>query len=222
MKKILTARQKKFLEAFRASELSKHFYWSEGTLLAYHYFQHRFSEDLDFFSEDLFPDEFIASEIFRIKKMTGAIKVTEHKRLNRHQFVFDFDKNSLKIEFIYFPFPSIEPKKTLRAFDIKIDSLKDIAANKTHAAFERSEPKDIFDLYFILKKDSISFTGLFRLVERKFGVQIDPVSFGAKVLSSAAQLQKIQPLMFSKKKHQIQEIENFFRAVIFSYLKKKI
>lgn len=222
MKKILTARQKKFLEAFRASELSKHFYWSGGTLLAYYYLQHRFSEDLDFFSEDLFPDEFIAAEIFKIKKMTGAIKITEHKKLNRHQFVFNFGKDSLKIEFVYFPFPSIEPKKILRAFDIKIDSLKDITANKIHAAFERSEPKDVFDLYFILKKDSVSFTGLFGLVEQKFGVQIDPVSFGAKVLSSAAQLQKIQPLIFSKKKHQMQEIEIFFRKATFSYLKKQI
>lgn len=222
MKKILTKRQNEFLVAFQKSELSKYFYWSGGTLLSYFYLQHRFSEDLDFFCDDLISDEFIAVEIFKIKKDTHAIKVLQYKRFNRYQFVFEYPKEAMKIEFAYYPFPSIEPKKILPGFDLKIDSLKDIAANKTHAAFERSEPKDVFDLYFILQKGGFPFIRIFEWVEKKFGVEIDPIFFGAKILESVSQLQKISPLVFSDKKNYIYRIEAFFKREIFSYMKKKI
>ena len=33
-----------------------------------------------------------------------------------------------------------------------VDSLDDMAANKTMAMIDRTEPKDAFDIYFILKK----------------------------------------------------------------------
>lgn len=229
MKKILNTKQKKFLEEFQKSELSKYFYWSGGTLLAYFYLQHRFSEDLDFFSEDLLPDEFIAAEILKIKKMTNTKKVFKEKKLNRHQFIFQYEKEALKIEFVYYPFPSIDKRKILDEHgikNIKIDSLRNIAANKTHATFERYEPKDVFDLFYILQKGKFQFLQLFEWVEKKFGVEIDPVSFGAKIFQSVSQLEKIQPLIFFKKKNNmkktVEKIEKFFKKEIFAYLKKKM
>jgi len=51
----LTDEQKKFLEFFKKTPLlNKSFYFSGGTALSEFYLQHRFSEDLDFFSENEF------------------------------------------------------------------------------------------------------------------------------------------------------------------------
>ena len=53
MEKILTERQIALLEEIgRQAFLSKNFYLSGGTALAGFYLFHRYSEDLDFFSEN--------------------------------------------------------------------------------------------------------------------------------------------------------------------------
>ena len=49
-KTILTPEQTNALVCIAHSPLSKHFYFSGGTALAHYYLQHRYSEDLDFFS----------------------------------------------------------------------------------------------------------------------------------------------------------------------------
>lgn len=53
VKSILTQRQKQLLGLFASNlNIKKHFYLSGGTALAEYYLHHRFSEDLDFFSEE--------------------------------------------------------------------------------------------------------------------------------------------------------------------------
>lgn len=222
MKSPLNALQKKFLRAFKENELSKHFYWTGGTLLAHHYLQHRLSEDLDFFSDELFFDEYMAAQIASLKHKTGAKKVFATKRQNRQQLVFEYVSSSLKVEFVYFPFPSLAKRIQLPEFGITVDSLKDLAANKTHAAFERSEPKDVFDLYWILKKGSISLKEAVRLVEKKLGVEIDPVALVAKITHSIALLEKIRPLITDKSLFQPKKIAQFFQEEAFRYLKRHL
>lgn len=47
----LTPLQRRFLDAFSKTELTKDFFLTGGTALAHFYLQHRLSEDLDFFAE---------------------------------------------------------------------------------------------------------------------------------------------------------------------------
>lgn len=222
MKKILTPIQKKFLRAFQKSELSRHFYWTGGTLLASHYLHHRFSEDLDFFSDELFFDEYMATQFLGLKKATGAKKMSEIKRLNRQQLIFEYGRQQLKVEFVYFPFPVLEKHILLPEFKIAADSLKDLAANKLHACFERSEPKDIFDLYQIIKKERYVFMKLFSLVEKKFGVSFDPVTTVSKILKNIPTLQHLRPLVLNKNLLQPETIKEFFEEEGITFLKKKI
>lgn len=58
--KFLTNVQREVLLAVGQSELAGHVYFTGGTLLAYHYLQHRRSLDLDFFSDNLLDDFFVA------------------------------------------------------------------------------------------------------------------------------------------------------------------
>ena len=52
---ILTPAQQQFLTLFaQSSPLAKQFYLTGGTALAAFYLQHRYSEDLDFFSDQEF------------------------------------------------------------------------------------------------------------------------------------------------------------------------
>lgn len=222
MKNLLTSLQKILLSAFQESDLSKHYYWSGGTALSYYYLQHRLSEDLDFFSNELFFDEYMAAEFLRLKKAVNAGKMIEQKRLNRHQLFFEVKKEILKVEFVYYPFQTLEKRKTDKEFGIKIDSLRDIAANKMHAAFERSEPKDIFDLYWIIQKGNFKFLTLFKWVEKKFGSNIDPAAFSAKILGNIASLEKIKPLMLNNALLNVEKIKRFFEQQTLEFLEKRI
>ena len=49
---ILNSFQKKTLDVFKKTSLSKKFYLSGGTALAEVYLHHRYSEDLDFFTSE--------------------------------------------------------------------------------------------------------------------------------------------------------------------------
>lgn len=222
MKTLLDRIQKKFLAAFQKSDLAKHFYWTGGTLLAEAYLHHRFSEDLDFFSDQLFFDEYMAIQIAELRKKTGAQSVSEVKRLNRQQFIFEYGIRQLKVEFVYFPFPRLDKRRQSKHWKINIDSLVDIAANKTHAAFERNEPKDVFDLYWIIKKGRFSLRECVKFVEKKLGVKLDPVALIAKLIDALPQLKNLTPLITQKKILQPEKMKKYFEKEGLTYLRKKI
>jgi len=221
MNQFLNAFQKKFLLEFGKSELSKYFYWSGGTALSYFYLQHRFSEDLDFLSQDLMPDEYILAQIKNLAEKIRIEKIEQKKEFNRNEFIFKKRNKFLRIEFVYYPFPNLKKLKQVKEFKIKIDSLEDIATNKTYAIFERSEPKDVFDLYWILKKQKIRFLLFFKWVEKKFGVEIDPVIFVSKAFEGISSLERIKPLC-KKEFYKPKKIKDYFQAKAQDYLRRKI
>jgi hypothetical protein len=61
--KFLNPFQCDLLTAVGKSELGQQVYFTGGTLLAYHYLRHRKSLDLDFFSDELLDDLFVAGQI---------------------------------------------------------------------------------------------------------------------------------------------------------------
>lgn len=222
MDRFLTDFQKEVLREFGKTELVGSFIWSGGTALSYYYLQHRESFDLDFMSRDLFPDGFILGEIKRITNNLKIKEIEEQKIYNRHNFWLTKNKENLKLEFIFYPFPSIKKHKRLKEFNLKIDSIEDILTNKMHAVFERSEPKDVFDFYCIVKKEKIKPNQVFKWVKKKFGVEIDPVLFIGKVLEGADKLNEIKPLVLIKKLYKPDKIKEYFEEEAQEYLKKKI
>ncbi len=222
MGRFLTDFQKKVLKEIGKSELARFFIWSGGTALSYCYLRHRESFDLDFMSTDLFPDDYILSEIRKIADNLKIRKIEEQKIYNRHNFWFKKNNETLKLEFIFYPFLSIKKPKKLEEFNLKIDSLEDILTNKMHSIFERSEPKDVFDFYCILKKEKIKLALVFNWVKKKFGIEIDPVLFTGKILEGADKLNKIKPLITKKELYNSNKIKEYFEQKAQKYLKKKI
>lgn len=222
MFKILDEFQKKVLKKIGESELIKSFIWSGGTALSYFYLKHRLSLDLDFLSQKFFPDEYLLIQINQIAKALKVKRIEEQKKFNRHEFWFKKNKKTLKLEFIFYPFSYIEKPKQIKEFNIKIDSIEDILTNKTHAIFERYEPKDVFDFYWIIKKEKINFFQVFKWVKKKFGVEIDPVIFIGQLLEGVDRLQKIRPHILEKRYYVPERMKQFFKTKSREYLKRKM
>lgn len=75
-----------------------------------------------------------------------------------------------KVEFTRYPFPCLGDR--IRVDGLEIDSLRDILANKLVAMTERSDAKDLVDLYVGLERNpSLSLDPLVDDAEQKFGVK---------------------------------------------------
>lgn len=213
-KDILTKFQKEVLKIMGKNEFFRNnFYWCGGTALSYCYLKHRLSEDSDFFSKDLFAQEVLLKKFNEL----GLEKIGYFEKLNRQRFIVKRGKRNLQLEFVYFPFKPIGGLKLIKEFNIKINSLKDLAANKILAVYERHEPKDVFDIYFILHKKRFNLKKLLEDVNKKFGVEIDEADLAAKILRGVEELKKIKPLLLEEKDFY-KEIKDFFSEKASRYL----
>ena len=180
---ILTKKQKAFLGKMGESDLLvRQFYLSGGTALAAFYLGHRYSEDLDFFSENEFDVLGIRVFLKAIQKELGIQKIDFQQSYNRNLFFLHIDKEVLKAEFTYFPFPRIE--KGRKEYGIEIDSLLDIAVNKLFTIYQRTTARDYIDLYIICKEKGFSIDELIQKAKAKFDWHIDPLQLGTQFLKA--------------------------------------
>lgn len=180
---ILTKNQIAVLEKAGTDKfVSSSFYLTGGTVLAEFYLKHRYSEDLDFFSEKEF--DFLPLDTF-IKKLKDNLnikKIDFQQSFNRNMFFLHFDSEVLKIEFTYFPFPRIA--KGGQKYGIDIDSLPDIATNKLFTIYQRSQARDYIDLYYICSKSNYLISDLIKQAKTKFDWHIDPLQLGTQFIKS--------------------------------------
>ena len=175
MAKILTDKQKKIIKlVVENNNIQQNFYLTGGTALAEYYFQHRISDDLDFFSEEPFPLTFIEPMVANIKEQLRASEVKYNKLFDRHIYFFKVDNDEIKVEFTYIESKRINPTKIVDG--LQIDDLLDIGANKIMAMLDRNEPKDFIDLYFILQQTNLD--ELLKAVKKKYQVEIDLITLG--------------------------------------------
>lgn len=171
----------------------KSFYLSGGTALAAFYLHHRFSDDLDFFTfQD--PDPIaIETAVQAIANTIGASQTRFEKLHDRRMFFLKTDEGELKLEFTKYPFAQLNPTESLRG--MRVDSLRDVSANKLAALVDRFDPKDFVDLYFILQRASLE--DVRQDAEQKFGLKFSPLFLGgelAKVKRVEALPRMIKPL----------------------------
>lgn len=199
-KEILTPRQKRFLSLLSKNKpISKTFYLTGGTALAAYYLKHRYSEDLDFFSEK--EVEILSINVFlkEIKSAIGIKKIDFQQSFNRNLFFLHTGREILKVEFTYFPFHQIEPPD--KKDGIRVNSLTDIATDKAFTIVQNPRARDFIDLYYILKNNkNISFEGLIKMARAKFDSHIDPIQLGTQLLK--AKDIKDLPRMIKKLNHE--------------------
>lgn len=137
-------------------------YLTGGTALARFHFQHRLSEDLDFFTttDDL---KVIANDL-RLRLIEAGYTI-EVEKLDLYfaRFYIIQPNATLKVEFAK-EFNLVDPLQQTKV-GIYLNSLEDIGANKITAFEDRAAIKDIIDLYYITQQ--LPFTRLFELADRK-------------------------------------------------------
>ena len=218
----LTSSQKIALAVLSSSSLRDKFYWTGGTLLSFYYLHHRLSFDLDFFSEEKFGFDEINPVVNEIKNKGGFKRVEFKKIYDRYEFLF-FGKENLRIEFVYYNHEKKTLKKRKKFLGVFIDSLEDIAANKLIAFFDRSEPKDVFDLYFIFTKTKITPKKLIKLTQKKFRILVSLVDLWGKAVLIMEKMDELEPLILgeeNEKKALFEKIKDYFKEQGKLYLDK--
>ena len=181
---ILTGTQIDFLrEAGHFPLLTDNFYLTGGTALAGFYLFHRYSEDLDFFSEKEIDLLNLDIALKRIREKLNVDKIDFQQSYNRNLFFFHFGNDVLKTEFTFFPFAPIEKGVTTNG--ISVDSLLDIAVNKLFTIYQRTAARDYIDLYTICREKQFSVADLIKKARIKFDWHIDPLQLGTQFIKAA-------------------------------------
>lgn len=145
-----------------ASVFANAIYLTGGTALARFHFQHRLSEDLDFFTQDA-QLPYIANELIaRLQHRGFTVAVEQVSAWFVRFFVVDQEVH-LKIDMVRDALLTGELARLPQG--IFTNSLVDIGANKITAFEDRAEVKDIIDLYYICQM--IDLPTLFALADRK-------------------------------------------------------
>ena len=186
IKSLLTKDQIRFLEfAQTQPQLYRQFYFSGGTALSEFYLQHRFSEGLDFFSENDF-DVADLNLFLQAHKGDFGVKMLQYQQsFNRNLFFLDFSKEQpLKVEFTYYPFPRLEIGMSFGS--LSVDSVLDIAVNKTFTITQKARGRDYFDLFEINQKYGFDFKNLLKLAHQKFDYPINDLQLGKNLVKVTA------------------------------------
>lgn len=179
--KIITAQQLEFLRLFsQNTDLKKKFYLSGGTALAGFYLPYRYSEDLDFFSEDEVEVEDLSVFMKSIQEKFKFLTMDINSSFNRNLFFLKFPSNILKLEFTYYPFPRVGELD--KFMEMAVDSVLDIAVNKLFAIYQKPRSRDFIDLYMINKKYKFKVEDLVMKAKLKFDWHVDWLQLGSQFL----------------------------------------
>jgi len=127
------------------------FYLTGGTALSRGYFEHRYSEDLDFFVNDMPAFELWRDrclDALQRRAAEAGLRLEIVLRETRFGRAFLHGPLPLKLEFVNdVPFRVGEPwdHPTLG----RLDTRENILANKITALLDRQEPKDLADIYWL-------------------------------------------------------------------------
>lgn len=218
----LTSTQKIILDALAASPLRKKFYWTGGTLLAEKYLRHRASYDMDLFSDAPVNPKEIAPMIKALKKKLRLAAVEATRVHDRWEF-FIHNHDEVRVEFVHYDFPALKPRRIWRG--VRIDSIDDLAANKTMALVERHEPKDIVDIYFLMTRGKIPAHRLLALAKKKFGLQMSPTTFLSESLRAAKAAPEIKTMLHGTPTQQtrtLRKIQDFFDRISSQFLRREM
>jgi predicted nucleotidyltransferase component of viral defense system len=164
---ILTPLQRNLLAAIGRSALRDDFFLTGGTALAVFYLQHRYSLDLDFFTAN--PAALVQVPVVMqgIAASLGA-EVTFTRTLGSFLecFVHVPGGERLELDFVQDSPYRLEPTRYHAELGIQIDNPIDIACNKLSALFDRAEPKDFVDVYFVTR-EMMPFEQLVALTRKK-------------------------------------------------------
>ncbi len=141
----ISENMKQILLDFMQTELGNRFYLAGGTALSLQ-IGHRFSVDLDFFSE--------TEDIPSIRSQLENALAKQHPQLVDSSWGnLVFLVNNVRVGFYGYGFPLVAP--LIKVEQIQLASIADIGLMKLDTLLSRASRKDFYDLYFICQKMSL-------------------------------------------------------------------
>lgn len=176
-----------------------------GTALSEFYFKHRFSEDLDFFSETDFDAKKLMVFISEIGDNLKLKRIEQQNLSGQNTFyLYSTPKKFVKLDFAHFPFPHFGKFKKYNK--LKISSVEDMTINKLHAITTRQRSRDYLDLFLCLKHLNWDYKDLLKNYRLKFEVSL-PVEQLATSYVNVVQASDL-PIFIGK--NNWSEIKSFF------------
>ncbi|NPV52696.1 MAG: nucleotidyl transferase AbiEii/AbiGii toxin family protein [Firmicutes bacterium] len=149
---VLSARQEILLHAIGGSELGGDFFLTGGTALSAFYLQHRVSEDLDFFTENPAAVTGALPILLKLAQdLNGEVQVKRSFRTYL-ELLFKLEGELIRCDFAQDSPYRLSDRVFNYNYGIYVDNALDIACNKLSALYDRAEPKDFVDVYFIDKE----------------------------------------------------------------------
>lgn len=171
MRSRLTPLQQELLAAFFKRE--RRFFLTGGGALVGFYFGHRETEDLDFFSAPGPELVEVARTVAGIAAELGAKSEVRSAHRDFHRTVVTRGPEECVVDLVIDRAPFIEAEKPTVG-DVRLDSKREIAANKICAVIGRSELKDLVDLRVLLES-GIALHQAFEDAQKKEG-SADPAT----------------------------------------------
>ncbi|MDP2950758.1 MAG: nucleotidyl transferase AbiEii/AbiGii toxin family protein, partial [bacterium] len=130
------------------------------------------------------------------------------------------NKEQVRLEFVFYDFPHLKLKTKWQG--ILIDSFDDLIANKTMALFDRSQPKDLYDVYCLITQKKIKTSTLLKNAERKFKVKINESNLWSASQKALLGLTSLEPFLLvgnkAEKEKILKDIKNFVASCSSLYL----
>lgn len=166
----LTDESLELLPAF--SHFTK-FYLAGGTALALQ-IGHRVSVDFDFFSEEKLPEDLLQ----RVKRaFTKTSLVVTYRSPEQLNVVL----GNVQTTFLCYPYTVIDSPIVFK--DIRIATIREIAAMKAYSIGRRLSYKDYVDWYFMLKEQHIRLNDVLTFAQKKFGNDFNDRLFLGQLVS---------------------------------------
>lgn len=200
---ILTKEQRIILDEVKLHSLFRDFYLTGGTALSAFYLQHRYSEDLDFFTEKPFNIQEIDTILQRWAEKHHFTFTSEFREVVYVSYLTFENQEVLKVDFAHYPHRRLQQSEKVN--DIAIDSITDIAANKLFTITQRSAIKDFVDLYFLLERYTV--WDLLQGVRIKFRRELEPFM----IASAFLKVEQFDYLPKMIKPLTLDSLQSFFR-----------
>jgi hypothetical protein len=144
--KSCTPLKRDFLRAWFAQE--QRFFLTGGSALGLFYLDHRRSYDLDLFTSAEVDGKEVQNLVLRVAAQIGAECQALRTAPDFHRFRVSRGEEREIIDVVVDRAPQLDAEKA--TFDgIRVDTLREIVANKLATLVSRTELKDVVDLYFL-------------------------------------------------------------------------
>ncbi len=140
-------------------DIPSHFYLSGGTGLSLQ-LGHRISVDFDFFTPNYFDTQQLIQQLTNTVFKDQSLMVIQEAE-NTLDLIIN---SNIKFSFFRYPYPLIF--QAIQSDYFQVADYRDIAASKMIAIAQRATQKDYFDVYYLLKKQTLR--QIFDIAKKKY------------------------------------------------------